>query len=323
MQYDVYKLNLERMTQMLRKKLKLPKGEPAIQPALTWLYANSPEMLKSLDFIVQAEEYCWLHSNRVMYYPDSIELCHALNGQTAQLTNSNAFFGGNEVFMLNFPHGVEFGGRPASGCLVASFTHKERKTAFIHPYLKWINFPHMEVDVSPQGFWSITAVYQERGGNPLEYMRISLTSDMAVTIFECKNAEHWAQEVAKVNEFKYLGGARLDGPNSAYQFDLVRFILNFMLYKKALPDRIREGLPGITRKEVETPYTMNRNHYTIRPPRLERPHPLSHYRRWHLRQLMNPCFYRGIHKDKPIGSRIVAVSDTFVGRDIAAKTVQE
>lgn len=328
MKYQLYRTNLERQSKIAREHGAVKsKGEQAIQDTMRMLFKRVPQMTKTMDFIIQAEEFWWLKSGRVMFYPETLALTQSMMRAKVSVGTEAAFYDGNEVFMLNFPTGFELGGAKASGALVSVARHEDRGEAFIHDFAKWSGLPPVEIhhDWEGRGIYTISVNYQHPADPIYAYSRFVLNSNWLPELAQITEVAGFESYMQAHNEFSYSRMYELDRVDSAYQFDLIRVILNFLLYKKAMPHRIRDGLPGVSRKEVETPTVLNRTHKVIglpdMGPREVRGERTPHYRSWHFRQLKDPRFYKGEHEGKPIGSRVIMVADTYIGK-ASPKTVE-
>lgn len=326
MKFKTYTLNIERLAKMLRKHGAISnklKGMQAMREAIFQVYMHEPKTIYTMDFVIQTEEYYWLSHGRRMYYVPDIALADSMLRASSKVLYAHAFYDGPESFILNFPSDVKFDGRPAQAVLVTLSAPPIRATEFVYPYLQWMGAKGRPTVETFKADFSINLAYQESGGHEFEYFRCCIGSDMIPKYLETKTGEEWDTLMREYNQFHYLQGATLDSANEHYQYELVRFVLNFLLYKKALPERIREGLPGINRREVETPFITNRDHFVIQPPGQTRESPTSHYRSWHFRQLLHSRFYRGEYEHMVPGSRVVFVSDSFVGLNADHNTIEE
>lgn len=100
---------------------------------------------------------------------------------------------------------------------------------------------------------------------------------------------------------------------------IYRIVLATLMCKIAVPSAIHEGMPG---NHLQIKQSDKGNKWlTLGNPRNTT---IMHYRNGHFRQLMHERFYKGEHKDKTKGSRIIFVKDTIVGagEDVETKTVK-
>lgn len=323
MKYRTYPLNLERLTRLARKAGVVGKGQgtEGIRSVMSDAYGAMPGLIQTMDFIIHSEEWHWLTSDKVVYYPGSLDLARSLMSAKFSASDAAAFYDGFESFILAFPEGVFFDGKPAQPCLVTICLHKQRSLNFLSKFGQAIGVGKINVagrQMDEDGY-SIAINYMDHT-NPALIIRMCLASDMLPRVLACESLQEHIDAMGELNEFAYVGNMDLDGTDHAYQYELTRFILRFLMYKKALPERIIDGLPGVGRKEVETPMAMGRTHRIIQAPARTHDAPEAHYRSWHFRQLSHERYYRGEHKKSPPGSRVVFVSDAYVGRKVTAKT---
>lgn len=98
---------------------------------------------------------------------------------------------------------------------------------------------------------------------------------------------------------------------------LLRFISGLaVLYKLNPKTLLSEGLPGVRFSGSGKPPRGSVGLVASVPADLKNEHrgDSVHHRRWHFRTLSNERFYRGEHADLPVGSRVVFVKDSVVGR---------
>lgn len=308
------------------KAIKLAKRDKAmdiIRKALTHIYDRSREIVSTMECVIHAEEYCWLRSDRRVYFPVDQEMADNIARGSYNIKDESALYDGVETFILNLPQGLAFNGNDnGSGLLVNVSPHDARAEAVYGAFMKWIGQPPIKVVMDGSGGnFTIMVGYQEDIHSRC-YMRIAIPSFNAVKILQMNNVKQYSEYMVETNRFNYVGGYRLSGAELAYQYEMLRFVCGFLVYKKALPHRVMPGLPGHFARTVSTPLTKKRTDFVVKHPHAEHEISAGHYRSWHFRQLMDKRYYRGEHANKPIGSRVVFVSDSFVVRDVDARTVQ-
>lgn len=325
MKYSTYPLSLETTARKARKARVVPKnlsGKALIGQSARFLYEMAPQMLHAMDFLVHSEEWHWLNSEKLVYYPGSLDVAQSLMSASFSARDEAAFFSGFESFILAFPAGVQFAGKPALGCLITICIHKERQMKFLTKFGKVIGIEKMTINgrqVGGEGY-TISINYPDHAVK-MGIVRMCLSSDMLAGVLACQSVEEHVEHMAKINEFQYKGNITLSDIDHAYQYELTRFVLRFLMYKKALPERIMDGLPGVGRKEVETPHAMNRTHKIINAPKANKDSPAAHYRSWHFRQLSHERYYKGEYESWSPGSRVIFVSDSYVGQKVTPMTV--
>jgi len=328
MKYRTYKLNSEQITRVARKAktVKFAKKDKAltmIQKTLSWLYRVQKGIISTMECVIHAEEYLWLRSDKRVYFPADLDMAESIMKGTYSVKDENAFYIEPESFILNLPEGLAFNGNDkGTGLLVVISPHDDRAKDVYGEFMEWLDLPPVNVEVDDQqGRFTIMVTYQDNTHSDM-YMRISIPSFNAIKILQMHSAEEFQAYMTETNNFKFKKGNRLDSEELAYQYEMMRFVCGFLVYKKALPHRIQSGLPSMSAKIASTPFTKDKKNYIVRHPIGTHINSTGHYRSWHFRQLMNERYYRGEHKNQKIGSRVIFVSDSYVIRDIDAKTVR-
>lgn len=329
MHYIPYRLNCDYMAQLSRRNKMLSpklKGMEAIRAALKMAYDYAPRLLQTMECPIHAEEVHWLKGNRDVYFFEAAEQARGLMEGRFSITTDEALYSGPECFMLTIPRGLDFHPKlKGGGLLVTVMPHVDRTTTLFNPLMDFIGQPHHEVTVhGDMGRFTIMVNYQQDLTQRQLYNRLSLPSHIAVQCLLSNTFEEYEERINSMNEFDFTHGYSLSRTEMVYQYHMCRLLLGFMIYKKALPERIRPGLPGGAReKETTTPYVNRIVTHTIGSPRPQEKGKeyAPHYRRPHFRQLIDDRYYRGEHKTKPKGSRVIYVSDAFVGRKTESHTV--
>lgn len=330
MKYRTYRLNSEGITRKLLKHgvIKVKKKASAlerIRVGMNYIYSSGMVELSSMEVVIHAEEMLWLKSDKVIYFPIDKGMAEALMQGTYSVKNEAAFYTEPESFILNLPEGLSFNGNSnGSGLLVTVVPHDDRAGAIYHNFMDWIDRPRVNVESdNKDGSFTITITYQDTHDEKVGvYSRIAVPSENAVKVLQMTTVEEFTAYMRETNSFdKYKNKIPLSDDEMAYQFEVMRFVCGFMVYKKALPQRVIQGLPALHSKQVSTPYTKDAKPMLIKHPQAGRDSYKGHYRSWHFRQLMNERFYHGEHANKKRGSRVIFVSDSYVIDDIEAKTV--
>lgn len=324
--FNTYKLYAENITKALKKGkvIPLPKGPlEATRQAVKFAMKTQPELLQTILLGVLAEEAHWLRGDRDAYYPANAAVANNLIKSSFKLSNPEVIYRDVESFILNFPSDLTLGGQPAgSGVLVTLCRNDQRKPAIFDPFFNWID--HRQLNLSshagePDEFF-IGITY--RGSiTPEELQRVCLPSNHIKAALESKDAEEYMALMREIDKFDYVDKIDATDDEFKYQYDIIRLVCGFLIYRHALPERIYDGLPG-ARKQFETPYTMGQRGKVIHQPRRSGETPTDHYRSWHFRQLQNDMYYRGEYKNLPHGSRIIFVADSVVGRNQSPHTIE-
>lgn len=333
MKYQTYKLSMEKYYKTAKRQgFKLDRGQTGMHKLMRTLYdVYRDEMTRSPDVHTHLEEFWWLHSGRFMYYPESLELARSMLRATGTIQDEAAFYERDEAFILNFPAGFKLGGADAAGVLVTVCRHDTRPALYMDAGCKWLGLPTVDPDdyraqLANAGAYSISINYTEAAGARKIVGRIAVDASWLAQVTRISTTGEYAQFLGPHISSDWKERYH-DEKSLAVELDLTRVVLNFLLYKKAMPHRIRDGLPGVNRKEVESALVMDRSHKIIGHPAADPGMARTgltrapHYRAWHFRQLRDARYYKGEHEGKPPGSRVVMVTDTFIGA-ATPKTVE-
>jgi len=325
MKYRPYRLNMEKIVKLIRRHgmTKLPKSRDikTLKTAMSWTYQKSPAKLGNMEAVIHAEELNWLNTGKIVYFPESLDMAQNIMRGAYSITTEEALYDGDESFILNLPDGLSFdNSSKGSGLIVTIMKHVDRRDV-IDSFTDWVGVDRANVETTgEQGNFTIAINYQNVF-NSDEYLRVAFPSQNALKFLQMKDLDDYVKSMTDKNAFNYNNGFLLDKKEYAYQFEMIRLVCGFLVYKKALPERIVSGLPGINHKEVDTPLTKGQDHKIIKSPRGTR-EITGGYRTWHFRQLRDKRFYQGEHKNKVAGSRIIFVSESYIADDVDAKTVE-
>jgi hypothetical protein len=331
MKHAPYLLHLDMLAKLIRNAKHLglinkkDRNETALQKAANFLYHQEKQMIYTLDFMVDCEEFHWLRSGKQVTFFDSAETARAIIDSSFAIENIASLYNGPEAFMLALPEGLQLGGIPAAGGLLVNICqHDKRGEQIVNDFCSWIKYPAPEVtyDAKDVSDFAIYACYQQKLGSN-EYIRFALPSHSLEQIMKFPDAESYSEYINRTNNFHFFYGSDLGAAEQSYQFDLARLIVGLMLYKKALPERIKAGMPS----QFKTQHYQSRTIDGHKPQIIHSPATTAadtkgaHYRSWHFRQLMADRFYQGDYAKLRRGERIVFVRDSMVNREIEAETV--
>jgi hypothetical protein len=323
---------MDLLTRMARKSgainiTKKDTTESALQRAMTFINKKEPRMLDTLEFLIHAEEYYWLKNGKHAYFFDSSATARALIDSSFVINDLGAACENGETFMLCLPDDLTLGNQKVtSGALVVIGKHIDRADFVINSYAKWIDKGklqcNMDMGEDPEHL-GLYICYQEHYGS-CEYMRMAMPISNVNKCLSFDSADEYNAYMKKTNAFNYFAGIHLDAPEMSFQFDLVRLVGALLLYKKAMPERLKQGLPfSFKEQHFDSRYIKSHKPVVLHSPAAsaQGANMSVHYRSWHFRQLMDKRFYQREHAAKPIGSRIVFVRDSIVNREIEAETV--
>jgi hypothetical protein len=333
MKYRGYKFNSLKLTQQIRKlpqfkKFKNQTGVPAIANTLSIAYKNSPQLFQTMECMIHAEEYRWLSTDQQVYFFETSDMAYNIMRGSYNLKDSAALYVKPESFVLMLPDDFLIAGKKGSGLLVTVFNHALRGSEMFDKFFDALDVPRLPVHTKgEQGDFTVCVDYQEKIGS-MEYMRCAMPNTYIEQVMKMNTLAEYKAFMTKTNCFDYFAGMTLSGAEQDYQFELMRLVCGFLVYKHALPERLRDGLPNakVDYQEYTSQYFKKPKTTTICQPasNTSATDKQAHYRSWHFRQLMADRFYKGEHEGKKIGSRIVFVSDAMVNRgDAEVATVEE
>jgi len=326
-----YKFNSVKIAQSARKagvvkKSKKSSGPAAVADALSVVYKRHPQMLQTMECIMHAEEYNWMTASQQVYFFESADMARNIMRGSYQLKDTAPLYKGPESFVLMLPDDLRIAGRAGSGLLVSVIDHSKRGIEIFDKFFDALKIPRLDVQTKgEQGSYTVCVDYQENIGT-MEYMRCAMPNTYIEHVMKLQTVEEYTAFMKETNCFNYFAGLSLDAAEQAYQFEMMRLVCGFLVYKHALPERVRAGLPGkVDHQEYSSIHFTKPHTATVcSPTQQPRIGVEAHYRTWHFRQLMADRFYKGEHASKAPGSRIVFVSDALVNRgDIETFTAEE
>lgn len=326
MHHRHYSFNSIAVARQLRKRgiVKSDKRDVAtLASTIGMIYKNSPEVAQTMECMIHAEEFAWMRSEQTVYFLEDADVAHNLQRGSYNLHNAGALYQGAESFVLMLPPKFTINGKEGSGLLVSILKHDERQQFLFDPFFRSMGLRPPQVSYDGEmGDFTLCVNYQESISGQV-YMRCVLPSHILEHVMKLQTVAEFVDYLSEHNRFNFLFGVGLEKPEMEYQFELMRLIGGFLIYRHALPERVRAGLPTNTKgDEATNPIFKKPTMLTVRSPKREGSAPQGHYRAWHFRQLMADRYYQGEHAAKAKGSRIVFVSDSFVGGQVDAHTVE-
>lgn len=316
MQHKLYRLGVEKLAKEINKgmKFRAPKGAHGFLPALHFLYANKPEIYGTMEPVIHMEEWAWLAGDKECYFFETPELADNLIRSGSNISDTCNIFAENSVFMLALPSvGFEF----CNSGLLVTMVNSAARQQMAKEFFGALGLPEPEVK-SARELGDITFAITYNSGSA--WSRVILPQSRVV---ELLNTDEQTYCDFMKNEDKFVecftDVMTLSDAERKEQYKISKLVCSFLVYKQAMPDRIREGMPG--KHTYATPVTGKNKSFEIRAPQ-HRDTLSAHYRSWHFRQLVNEKYYQGEHAKKPIGSRIVFVSDTTVNREQTNHTAE-
>lgn len=330
--YQIYRLLADDLTRVVSKEaLRLPKGERNHAQALRYLYSINPQMIFTIDTQVLCDEWFWLHkAGRHVIFPQSAEVLSRLLDAKIDLQNTAPMVMPHQSFMLAVPRDFVFEGMRIPPVMVSTYTSEEQRQV-VERFSKEVT--GIQTDTQKVGRWygddiGIFTTFRindySTSGNDMTY-RANFAQRMIPDILRSKDV-HEYREILGSFEGKYFRGEDLTIDESRLQRAIIRLIAMLALYSHSYPDALHEGFPGKEPKHMEPRLHDPWKKQTITMPSasaLPEHDRTYHYRSWHFRQLMSERFYKGEHAHRPVGSRIVFVRDSMVGRKAEAETFDD
>lgn len=328
MKHRSYKFIMEQNANMLRKNgyieaSKKNRNLDYLSQGVRFLVQHNREFLETLENVICAEEWYWLNSDKDVYFFDDAETARNVSNGSYRIEDITPMFSGNESFVLMLPKEFAINGSTqGGGFLVTVFDHTQRNQDIFAPYYNHaLDIPSPNIQrVGDHGNWTVSVSYQEDGHSGYR-MRCAMPNHQINGLLKCKSVADYRDYMRDNNHFNYLGGADLEGAEFAYQFEVMRLVAGFLVYRHALPERIKSGFPTGSHKDAHTQVIKRVQATTVSAPAGVEKSTSTHYRSWHFRQLIDDRFYKGEHEQKARGSRVVFVKDSMVNREVKASTV--
>jgi len=310
-QYNIYptltEISIRRVRQKHGKKI-------SAQDALRFLIREVPNLLQSINYSILAEEHYWLEKSRVVIFPETAEILEKLTQAKFNIEHVAGINMPHDCFILAFPKDFMIKDVQANSCMISYLDSAGRMEHLHKPFLKYIK----------AGKSHVTEKY-DRGlyisyMNPYEKNSVVRMNVPSYLLADCLMAESATEYVKLVGHFetKDAGTIKLNQHELEYQFALYQIVVRVGIYSTAC-DALRSGYPHVRPKHLE-PKGISYVDQTLGLTSETRTVGM-HYRSWHFRQLTNERYYRGEYANKPIGSRVVFVKDSMIGKNIEAETL--
>ena len=311
--YTTYIFQLSQMARVLKKAIK----EKLPDSAVLRLMANQNEQkFLRQDAAFLTEEYYWRNlTTRPAIFPESKEALDQIIKTKFRVSMAEVIEPPFESFMLCFPQGYEIEGVRLPGCLVTDMRVEDRINRVFKPALKQIYNKIPEFDQhDTERFIAINFSVT----NELKH-RVCIPRDKLPEVLEAKDP----QSVEKILGLLHYEDVVMPDVSRQIQFHLIKIIAALYIYAQAESDALTAGFPAENRPNIEGGNYKRTQDFTLGSVAGTGQTPSDHYRSGHYRQLVAERFYRNEHADKPVGSRIIWVKDTFVGKDIDPHTLNK
>lgn len=239
----------------------------------------------------------------------------------------------DEIYTLSLPKdlGDKFLDAVSGGLLICTYDRETKKEEILQTFNHRSGFGHKEIVESGgmlQGKKTLSVTYNIKSDSPHVLSRVVVNDVFLSRYMSDPTYENYDNTLKEFQDFDHLGLIEInDVEEKMIQWKVVTLAMGFILYKQALSDRIVSGLPeGFFKKDLETVVINNRHHKTVKFPEVvssTSDEKNYHLRMGHYRQLRDPKYYKKPEfKHMKVGSRIISVAPSLVGRELNNKTVK-
>ena len=298
--YTFYRALLDDVLKDARKDLK-KLGKWEYEKAAKHFFNKFPILKSTMDFMIACDELAYLNDKRgTSYIIQDRDAFEAVDGVRIDTLDISMLLEGTgvETFTVAFPHTL---GRP--GVLVNVSTLET-----FNARIKAID-PDIDGKSESTDKYSVNLSFslgRDKNTGFQTMCRLNLPLSYLNQVIKSETVEEFASLVPIDSK---LGVSDLTLEEKRLQFSQLRFVVKFLTYRAAAPERIRFGLPHLEKPSRFIASASRSGLFSVPEPSGA----LSeHYRRAHLRQLRDQRFYQGEHAKLPVGSRVVFVKDSIV-----------
>lgn len=332
--YEMYPLLMDELEKVVYNSakengMKINKRDRNHMDVLRFLFAQNPEMVGTLDASILSDEYNWMYeSERNVIFPSGPEILTRLLDANVELSNSAPIIMPHAIFVLAVPSGFSYQGIEIPPLMVSSWDHAALDSR-IRSFTRAVGVPDAQVNIHNWEGETRGIALTFRTGDKIKDVRMSFRANFSVAdlpdILRCKTMDEYHSVLGSFKR-SHFSVMDLDEHEARTQFTCVRLIAMLGMYSHAYPESLKSGYPGTEPKFLEPRLHKKWTKHSIRMPSAEsvsHETKSTHYRSWHFRQLMDKRYYKGEHAHKPVGSRVVFVKDSMVGRKIEAETLDD
>lgn len=319
-----------------RKSKKRDRNERADMWIMARMMSADPGQFlrESMDGTVLCEEHDWKYfTDRSVLFPESIELLEHLQAakfDAAGLALTVPF----ESFMFCPPSGFRLAGFECPGVLVTWMSYRERTDQFNRFFkeldcdpIPLVTDPTKQITDPDEKFISIqykSLVGTFDHGHPVfSTSRAMVPVSFMPGVLAAANCDEYKDIVGQIAPHQQLA-FQLNGDENAFQFELIKLIAGMCVYIQALGSEVlRDGYPDEKRPKFKA-LAAGGKEYHLKAVAKPKDQSREHHRSWHFRTLTNDRFYTAPEwQDKPRGSRVVFVRDSWVGMGVDAHTIED
>ena len=137
--YNIYPLFTEIASRSVRRSVD--KKLTTLQ-CLHLLFKEVPDMVRSINCTILAEEYYWLKHSSVVIFPETSDILERLSQAKFSISKSSGIQFPHDCFLLAFPKGFKINDIQTNGCMITYMRRDERYEKIHKPFFKYLNLGH-------------------------------------------------------------------------------------------------------------------------------------------------------------------------------------
>lgn len=295
----------------------------------------NPMFASSLDHAILGEERYWERQGALTLFPDDQDVITLLQRARFDVSSAEGLQLPSSSFMLTLPKGYSYKGIEMPGCLVTWLPIKEYNQTIFYPLDQEMGYSFergLPSDMTDPEQMSLSICFIDPKSRTPYTPKHTGYARNRVFVESHKIPKLL---VAQTNEEFYTITGRYQNGDMAWVTDLeddditmercyLQLVLAISVYYTAtegacLSTRMPTGKVQLSPRPKCPIKGMTITHQAGRHPSpVQQRDPASprreHLRSWHFRQLRHERYYQGKYADWPRGSRIVFVSESFVGQ---------
>ncbi len=279
-------------------------------------YARGKQFGYAIGDWVFMSEVRYLNSDRFVIFPSSTTMLDSIMRAKLNIQDFDAIKPPAESFVVMMPEGY----KTAEGVPMASFLVQWCRTT--------TNAAKYEHLIKQSGINGFTPAFKDDSMMldviALDKNKLALrSSNTASELLRIIDEHDETNAIDKTpDDIRSAPTSEIEKKQMAA---MIKLAIGLAIFDSAYDNFLIEGLPvGSKLKKVgqvnlKNAVVMGQN-FTHKAPASSK---AGHVRAFHFRQLRNERYYQGEHENKPIGSRYVPVSESWIGEDIDSHTTNE
>lgn len=329
-QYEVYPRLIDKVLHRVKKSDDYKKGDSDTDILLRLFYVD-PYFVQSMDFFIMAEEHFWPREGNHTIFPENTAVLENLFKAKFSIEKTGAFDLPFNSFILSLPMGYKVDGYPIPSCMVTWVNYQDSYDYTVLPFCDYLGIPRpsgMKHQVSDPDERCLVISYKDHT-HPDSYCRIMALESYLPRILKAQSTQEFLEIMGTYKNSTLLGVIKPDDLDLNIQFRLFKLIAAIGVYNTATEGKkLTDGFPQslsakVSGKASDVKYANSTlSNFTMLKDGGggSKSSPEFHVRGWHFRELRDERYYRGEHKDKPIGSRIILIPATTVGGEVTPHT---